>query len=281
MPSFPKRYYFIAGGITAVLIGAITFRARISEMLTFGAEPPLPAALTTPPVSSGSDTLTPKAEDGKIKSPGVAGGVISQTPKFPPYKGRNPGEIRPVDEEIKLFTEDQRQQLYQTIQIHANAVAENPRYFNGWIQIGILKKTIGDFEGARDAWEYASVIEPLNSLSFANLGELYWRYLHEYEKSEENLRLSIKHKPDDIQTYLTLSELYHYSVPEKKDQAPDVLREGLGANPRQGTLMRRLAYLHEQRKEYDKALEWWEKILVLSPDDEKVKERIAALKDSR
>lgn len=155
----------------------------------------------------------------------------------------------------------------------------NPFHFNGWIQLGLLKKTIGDFEGARDAWEYAGVIEPLNSLSFANLGELYWRYLHDYLRSEANLKISIKHKSDDLQTYVTLAELYHYSLKEKYDLASQVLLDGLKSNPGDETLTRRLAALYEQRKEYTKSLEWWNKVLEMAPGDAAVLEKIEGLKN--
>ena len=242
------------------------FRNKISEFLSFGRDlSPAPKII---------EEIPPEIE--KPAAP-----VIVEKPAKPAglsYTGRDPGEIRPVPEEVKVFTEEQKQRIYETLQSHALAVKSDSNYFNGWMQIGILKKTIGDFEGARDAWEYAGVIQPGNSLSFANLGELYWRYLHLYLKSEENLKISIKHKPDDVQTYLTLAELYHYSLKEKYDLSDDVLLDGLKANPNNGTLMRRLAYLYEQREEYNLAIEWWEKVLEQSPDDQSIVQQINSIR---
>lgn len=274
-----KTKIMIGAILVAAFAVAVVFRGTVSALLTFGSSdaPPQPAPAEPFVVGSESKSLSEPAVN-PIAPPAPK---ISKPPasRLAAYAGRDPGEIRPVPEEVKLFTDAQKEQLYAAVAMHARAVVADPGYFNGWIQIGILKKTIGDFEGARDAWEYAGVIEPANSLSFANLGELYWRYLHEYGKAEQNLKLSIAHKPNDLQTYATLAELYHYSMAEKKDQAPQVLLDGIAANPGGSeTLMRRLAYLYEQRHEYANALEWWEKTLVLHPEDQEIKIKIDLLR---
>lgn len=255
-------------GIVLILGASLFFRERISDFLNFGSSEQ-PSAETVENLNE--EKQNPDTQESEEKKPGQS------SSKIPAYTGRDPAEYRPVPEEVKVFNEDQKTRLFASIQTHASVVKADPAYFNGWIQIGILKKIIGDFAGARDAWEYASVIEPGNSLSFANLGELYWRYLHDYPKSEQNLKTSIKHKPDDVQTYVTLAELYHYSYKEKADLADDVLLEGIRAMDHE-TLLRRLAYLYEQRNELPKALEWWEKVLLRSPDDTELKAKIDSLK---
>ena len=283
--------------IAVFLSVSLVFRENISRFLELGFAPESPYVKennsSTPPIpQTGDQSVSPVAsqeekgtaeeklkgkttESKNTQKPGL---VTSSGAPLPPYRGRDPKETRSVSEEVKLFSEEQKKQLYDSIATEAQAVKTNPIYFNGWIRLGMLKKTIGDFEGARDVWEYASLIEPLNSLSFSNLGELYWRYLHDYRKAEENLQTSIKHKSDDIQNYVTLAELYYYSYQEKYDLADDVLLDGLKANPNDETMMRRLAYLYEQRKEWAKALEWWERILTMSPDDQTVQESIAKVK---
>ena len=110
------------------------------------------------------------------------------------------------------------------------------------------------------------------------MGELYWRYLPNFQKSETSFKTSIKHKPNDWQNYISLAELYHYSYKEKYDLAPQALLDGLKAIPEDETITRRLAYLYEQRSEWQKSLEWWEKILVYSPEDTEVQQRIDRVK---
>ena len=268
---------FLAAGFLILFGVSIFLREEISRMLSFGGQDGV--VLIPPELLPGKKAPLAESES----SPGYGAGVVvipdnQPVITIPQYRGRDPSEVRPVPEEVKLFSEEQRGRLYATIDTHGRAVKANPAFFDGWIKLGLLKKTIGDFEGARDAWEYAGIIEPGNSLSFSNLGELYWRYLHEYIKSESNFRISIEHKPDDIQNYVSLAELYHYSYKDKADLADDVLFEGLGKNSGDGTLMRRLAYLYEQRGELASALEWWEKVLAGAPNDEEVKNKVEKIK---
>lgn len=264
--NFAQNKIIVAVVAILIIAGSIVFRERISQFLTIDtvSQPPQnnPNQVSETPKENISDNQT---------TPDVA----LQLAK---YSGRNPTEVRPVPEEVKLFSEDQKQQIYAKIEENGRAVIVNPDFFYGWIDLGLLKKTIGDFEGARDAWEYAGVIQPGNSLSFSNLGELYWRYLHVYPQSEANFKIAIKHKPDDWQNYISLAELYHYSYKEKYELAPQALLDGLKAMPNDESLMRRLAYLYEQREEWQKSLEWWNKILEKNPEDSEVMKRIEKVK---
>lgn len=276
---------FVVGIVVLCLLGvSFILRDRVSKWLSFGPRtstfsPNIDFSVNTEKQSLNPSTLKPSslppAGDNSRNLRTSAGLPL------PSYTGRDPLEVRPTPEDVKLFTLEQRERLYSTIRAQARALIQNPTFFNGWIELGLLKKVIGDFEGARDAWEYAGLIEPLNSLSFSNLGELYWRYIHEYPKSEANFRISIKHKPDDIQNYVSLAELYHYSYKEKYELSDDVLLEGLGSNPNNPTLLRRLAHLYGERKEYVMALEWWQKVLEMNPNDDEVKNKINTLRGSR
>lgn len=264
---------YIVGMVFLVLVaGGFLFRDQISELLRFGDETS-PVVYKNPPRPR-KDSPTP------IEVPKAPSNTMSfQYAPLMKYVGRDPEEVRPVPEEVKLFSDSQRQELYATMQTHGRSVKKDPEYFSGWIQVGLLKKIIGDFEGARDAWEYAGIIQPLNSVSFSNLGELYWRYLHEYPKSEASFKTAIKNKSFDTQNYVSLAELYHYSYKEKYDLAPSALLDGLKTIPDDETLMRRLAYLYEQRGEPANALLWWEKVLTKSPGDAEVGSKVEKLRE--
>ena len=69
----------------------------------------------------------------------------------------------------------------------AGNLRKNPDSLNDWVDLGVIKKIIGDLEGAETAWLKASEVNPQNSLSFANLGDLYGFYLNQPQK---NLRRS-------------------------------------------------------------------------------------------
>lgn len=103
--------------------------------------------------------------------------------------------------------------------------------FDNWILLGSFRKIAGDYEGARDAWEYTSIIRPLNQTSFSNLGDLYHYYLKDYPRAEKNLLTSIKNNTENIAGYRDLYNLYTQSYKEKITEAPKILLSGLSKNP--------------------------------------------------
>lgn len=279
-----KNFIIIIGSLILLFAFSLLFRGKIAGLLSF---------------DSGKRELFVEPTDKDLSATGNKGPAVNKNikeedstksavlkkplPKNGPplYTGRDPAEIRPVPEEVKVFTEEQRQQLYATIKTHANTVKSDPTFFEGWIKIGILKKMIGDFDGARDTWEYASLIQPGNSLSYANLGELYWRYLHDFPKAEKNLLTSIKNKPDDFQTYNTLSELYYYSYIEKSTLAEKVLLDGIASNldnlSVKVNLTKALATLYRRKQEFSKAIAELKKVLEMEPGSTEVAAEIEAL----
>lgn len=111
------------------------------------------------------------------------------------------------------------------------AIKKDPKDIMNWIDLGIQRKQLGDYEGARDAWEYAKALDPNNIVPWNNLGDLYHFYLKDYKKSEENWKKTIALKPDYMQGYRGLYELYTYSMKEKTSEIPVMLKQGIAKNP--------------------------------------------------
>ena len=57
------------------------------------------------------------------------------------------------------------------------ALQKNPYDFDSWMQVGNHKKFFNNYEGARDAWEYAKLLVPAQQLPYLNLANLYAYYL--------------------------------------------------------------------------------------------------------
>jgi tetratricopeptide (TPR) repeat protein len=113
---------------------------------------------------------------------------------------------------------------------------------DAWIDLGLQKQTLGDYTGARDAWEYAKALGPnTNIVPWNNLGFLYHHYMKDYVKSELNWKKVIELKPDYIQAYRGLFELYTYSYKEKASQIPVFLKAGIAKNPASTDLKQMLA----------------------------------------
>ena len=118
----------------------------------------------------------------------------------------------------------------------------NPMRIDAWIDLGLQRKELGDYIGARDAWEYAKALgQDTNIVPWNNLGDLYHYYLKDYPKSELNWKKVIALKPDYIQAYRGLFELYFYSYTEKADQIPVFLKAGIAKNPNSPDLKQMLA----------------------------------------
>ncbi|OGG47479.1 hypothetical protein A2761_00325 [Candidatus Kaiserbacteria bacterium RIFCSPHIGHO2_01_FULL_51_33] len=105
----------------------------------------------------------------------------------------------------------------------------NPAEFGAWIDLGIRRKQVEDFEGARQAWEYAGALQPGNNISFLNLGILYHYYLKDFPMAEQNLRLSLVKDPRYPQVYQELHDLYRYSYKQETGGAIEILKEGIKA----------------------------------------------------
>ena len=99
-----------------------------------------------------------------------------------------------------------------------------------WLVLGVYRKTIGDYESAREVWEYASAIRPKNSVSFNNLGELYAYYLKDNKKAEENYKKAIENDPSAIYIYRNFFDFYRYFMKDTA-KAKAILEKGITANP--------------------------------------------------
>lgn len=138
---------------------------------------------------------------------------------------------------------------------------KDPLNVNEWIMLGVNRKSIGDYEGARDAWEYVKALVPSNIVAWNNLGDLYHFYLKDYVKSEENWKKTIALKPDYIQGYSGLVDLYKYSFKVKLSETPIILKAGIIKNPDVVDLQVMLAHYYqdigqtaEAKDAYNKAI---------------------------
>ena len=88
----------------------------------------------------------------------------------------------------------------------------------------------------------------------------------------------MKNNPQSVGTYVSLSDLYYYSLKEKQDLADDILLQGIAVNPQSIDLPKALARLYERLNRYASAIEWWEKVLTKDPQNVGVASVIDSLK---
>lgn len=138
-----------------------------------------------------------------------------------------------LNREIKITAEmDENAKQIATSKIKdlSTQLKKNSDNLENWLVLGVYRKIIGDYEGAKEAWEYASAIRPQNSVSFNNLGELYAYYLKDNKKAEENYANAIENDPSAIYIYRNLFDFYRY-IAKDTAKARAVLEKGITANP--------------------------------------------------
>jgi tetratricopeptide (TPR) repeat protein len=160
-----------------------------------------------------------------------------------------------------------------------------PDTFNlaAFINVGTIKKIVGDFEGARDAWEYASLKSPKNSVSFFNLGLLYAEDLKDNQKAEANYLKCLENSKGESgneQYYRGVVDFYTYFYPAQISEVEKILLAALQEERYQNSqdLMALLATYYQNNGQKEKAIEYWQKILIINPDNEGAKNELEELK---
>jgi len=128
-----------------------------------------------------------------------------------------------LSEEVALILEQKIRGLSDELKLDSDNLS-------AWLDLGIWRKTGGDYEGAVAAWDYAGKIRPENSISFNNLGDLYAYYLKDPQKAEENFLKAIENGPYEIYLYFKMHDFYR-DVMKDTAKARAIVERGLESNP--------------------------------------------------
>ena len=129
-------------------------------------------------------------------------------------------------------SEETYKQLVLDISEVSETLKGNYNYPQGWLQLGILRKQAGDYEGAVEAWNFAGLLRPQNATSFLNLADLYGYYIHDNKKAEESFLKAVLAEPQNGFPYFQAAKFYNDVLGENQ-KAKDILRRGIsaGADP--------------------------------------------------
>lgn len=112
---------------------------------------------------------------------------------------------------------------------------EGDHIYIRWINIGILRKRLGDVEGTERAWLTAVDYAPDQSLAYGNLADLYLFSLADYERAEEYYLKVLSMREDNYNYYVGLAALYRYNMTEKANLIEDMMNEAADKNPAEAT----------------------------------------------
>ncbi|MBI2039021.1 MAG: hypothetical protein HYT22_01945 [Candidatus Niyogibacteria bacterium] len=146
------------------------------------------------------------------------------------------------EEDVKELIKAQMPSLTREIPADANADAvskitaviktltENYDYLQGWLNLGIFRKAANDYNGAIEAWKFATILRPKSSTAFLNLGDLYGWYLKDNAKAEQYLLAGIAAEPNSVYPYYKTYEFY-VDIMKDTAKARKVLQDGIASNP--------------------------------------------------
>ena len=258
-----KKLVLFIGAV--LLVGVILV---INQLLI--KQEPLPSTSGSNPGDKTSDKNSSENDDAIIKAVPVQ--------NYPHYTGRPINEVRfgqgfSVPEEYIIKQK-------KDLALLDSVLSKNPISRGGvddWIAVGVIKKSFNDYEGARDAWEYANILYPSNGLSFANLGNLYGFYLHDNEKAEASFKKAISNDAYQPGYYLGLADFYKNVYMAKKSETPKVLLEGMNII-KDVNLVLYLASYYRDEGDKTNALKYYQEVLKISPDQSGVQAEIDRLK---
>ncbi len=170
----------------------------------------------------------------EVAPPPVGGGATSAINTSPP-SNISPEEIKKrmpdLDKEIvvkgDISEETKNTAIKEIKEIIAQLKTDYDRR-EEWLNLGIWRKTLGDYEGAKEAWEFVTLIRPTDAVAFHNLGDLYSQYLIDFPKAEQYYLTAIAKEPGTPFYYMKLHEFYRYFV-KKLDLAENILAQGIKA----------------------------------------------------
>lgn len=242
-----KNFIIINAVIVLLIIGAIGY-------VIFNKQPQ--PEVENPPVSP--QLILTEEEQSQLKA----------SVETPPAVGQDK-ELDLSEEQINTYLADFETAIEETKKADFNTL-------QGLNDIAQIKRNLGDFQGAVDAWKYANFIRPGNSLSFSNLAALYHYDLREYDKAEEQYLVSLANDPDDIPTIRNFYELYFYDFKDNQ-KAEQLLLDSVEANVDSPDLLALTARFYSDTGQNEKAIEYYNKHLELRPGNEAAQKEIERL----
>lgn len=184
---------------------------------------PVPSPGTTTDATTGTTTGTTAASTPILDL--TSGSSADATVKNIPLPTA-PSLSRQVKYSPDLSAEV-KQILAQKVATLRSSLSNNPDDPGSWRNLAIQYKTAGDYEGAKEVWEYMSALYPRDSIPRHNLGDLYYNFLKDYAKAEVYFKSAIDAEPAKAMNYLSLHELYRDAYKQDTTLAVDILKTGI------------------------------------------------------
>lgn len=196
--------------------------------------------LQNTPTLTGSETASSSDPVGDAIAELIASGATSTSgdgftvevvPETPENVPTPPSLTRSIPKTPDLDAEGRRV-VVGKIEAAVAALKADSSSYADWMDLGTLRLVVKDYEGAKQAWEYAAVLGPNTATPYGNLGDLHANYLREYSKAEANFKIAIERNPKISNYYRPLYELYLVYKPTP-NAAENTLKDAISKFPTQ------------------------------------------------
>ncbi|MEK7099322.1 MAG: hypothetical protein AAB916_02300 [Patescibacteria group bacterium] len=106
------------------------------------------------------------------------------------------------------------------------ALEKDPKVFDEWMNLAILRKTVDDYEGAREIWEFLKIMNPRHQGPSANLAALYAFDLKDPVRAEQNFTIALELWKKDTMVWRNAYDFYRY-VRKDDQKAKEMLANGI------------------------------------------------------
>lgn len=224
-----SRYAIIAGLIGAAALALVGYRTLQNKIYRPEAIRSVSGvAPTAQTIINNESASAPHASSSvpSLKADGTGSYQIealplSQSAKAPAIPSLDRAVIFPAS-----FPAEARKVMSDKINATAAVLKKDPQKSNEWLALAVFRKTIDDFEGARDIWEFLAAGNPQSSIPFANLANLYAFELKDPARAEENFIKAMQKDPNAIILYRQAYEFYRY-VRKDDVKAKETLQKGI------------------------------------------------------
>lgn len=209
-------------GVILVLIGTFLWSVSKGSLGDKG------SGKDTQPSFVSAETPSAKPE---TRTSGITYGheAATSTPSKGQFAGNSPKLNRPIVIPAS-FPADSAKAALEEITVLIARLKTKPENGALWANLGMARKGIEDYEGAKEAYEHAHQLLPKDSTIADNLGVIYGDYLQNYTKAEEYYRLALSLDSQTPYRYLRLFDFYRYLLKDTA-KAKAILEEGLVTIP--------------------------------------------------
>ena len=140
------------------------------------------------------------------------------------------------DDELSDFQKDRAFKMFNDAKNGINEnigkgdLLESDLNYYFWLDVASAQKIIGDYNNAANVWKWFNDAYPANSISPANLGDLYKSFVIDNEQAEYYYKMAIQRDTSDWYTYYSFYEFYRYNLNDS-EKAIDILKDGAKNNP--------------------------------------------------